>query len=308
MFTVHGAQSGGGIHAFSAAVAKPRTASQSAPVMDTKTLTRPAYVEAVATEVFATLGSGRQIAPFSARPDGLTLDEANRVLPLLRQKFIARGEKIVGRKVGFTNRTIWPEYGVYAPNWGYMTDRTVSDLAAATVLPLGGFVEPRIEPEIVFGFARPPQPGMDDAAMLDCIDWVAHGYEVVQSIYPGWKFTPADTTACNAMHGAMLIGKRHPIAPRKAEWLRELPSFEIGLYRDGVLADRGRASNVLDGPVSALRHLVGLLAQDALSPPLAAGDIVTTGTLTKALPVKPGETWTTQLRGIPLEGIGLRFG
>ena len=123
---------------------------------------------------------------------------------------------------------------------------------------------------------------------LDCVDWVAHGYEIVQSIYPGWKFTPADTAACNAMHGALLIGKRHPIAPRKAEWLRELPAFEIDLYCNGVLADRGRASNVLDGPVSALRHLVELLAQDALNPPLAAGDIVTTGTLTRALAREAG--------------------
>ena len=308
MFTVGSAQSGAGHPRLSVAVAKPRAAIQSAPVMDAKTPTRPAYVEAVATEVFATLGSGRQITPFSARPDGMTLDEANRVLPLLRQKFIARGEKMAGRKVGFTNRTIWPEYGVYAPNWGYMTDRTVSDLAAAAaVLPLSGFIEPRIEPEIAFGIAHPPQAGMDDAAMLDCVDWVAHGYEIVQSIYPGWKFTSADATACNAMHGALLIGKRHPIAPRKAAWLRELPAFEIDLCCNGVLADRGSASNVLDGPVSALRHLVDLLALDTLNPPLAAGDIVTTGTLTRALPVKPGETWTTQLRGIPLEGIGLRF-
>jgi 2-oxo-3-hexenedioate decarboxylase len=296
-----------GIHAFPRTVAKPRTALQSAPVMDAKTPTRPAYVEVVAAEVFATLGSGRQITPFSARPDGLTLDEANRVAPLLRQKFVARGETIVGRKIGFTNRTIWPEYGVYAPNWGTMTDRTVSDLAATAALSLGGFVEPRIEPEIVFGFARAPEGGMDDAAMLDCVDWVAHGYEIVQSIYPNWKFTPADTAACNAMHGALLIGRRHEIAPRKADWLRELPAFEIDLNCNGAVADRGRASNVLDGPVSALRHLVQQLAQDALSPPLAAGEIVTTGTLTRALPIKPGETWTTRLRGIPLEGIGLRL-
>ena len=66
-------------------------------------------------------------------------------------------------------------------------------------------------------------------------------------------------------------------------------------------------SNVLDGPVSALRHLVQLLAQDANSPPLAAGEIVTTGTLTRAMPIEAGETWSTKLRGIPLEGISLRF-
>ena len=65
--------------------------------------------------------------------------------------------------------------------------------------------------------------------------------------------------------------------------------------------------SLLDGPLAALRHLVGLLAHDPINPPLAAGEIVTTGTLTRAMPVKPGETWSTALHGIPLDGIRLRF-
>jgi len=267
-----------------------------------------AAIEKVADEVFATIGSGRQITPFSARPGGLTLEDARRVPPLLREKFIARGEAIVGRKIGFTNRTIWPQYGVYAPNWGYMTDRTVRDLATTPVLPLDPYVEPLIEPEIVFSFTRAPEPGMDDAALIDCVGWIAHGFEIVRSIYPGWKFTPPDTAAANAMHGALLIGERHAVAPRKDEWLRELPLFDIDLMRNGEVVDRGTAANVLEGPVSALRYLAQVLADDPASPPIEAGDIVTTGTLTKAMPVKPGETWTTVLRGVALDGIEIRFG
>ncbi len=64
-----------------------------------------------------------------------------------------------------------------------------------------------------------------------------------------------------------------------------LSTFEIDLKRDGTGVDHGRATNVLDGPVSALRHLVDILVRDQVSPPLAAGEIVTTGTLTRALPV-----------------------
>ena len=73
------------------------------------------------------------------------------------------------------------------------------------------------------------------------------------------------------------------------------------------MLDRGRAENVLDGPLSALRHLVALLARDRANPPLAAGEIVTTGTLTRAFPVAAGERWSTELIGIPLEGIAVRF-
>lgn len=69
----------------------------------------------------------------------------------------------------------------------------------------------------------------------------------------------------------------------------------------------GRAENVLGGPLSALRHLVGLLANDPFNPPLAAGEIVSTGTLTKAMPVAPGEVWTATPKGIALGAVQLRF-
>ncbi len=46
--------------------------------------------------------------------------------------------------------------------------------------------------------------------------------------------------------------------------------------------ERGQGSNVLGGPLSALRHLVELLARDPHNPPLQAGEIITTGTLTRA--------------------------
>src|ERR1041384_44955 len=91
-------------------------------------------VDAIAAEVFATLGSGRQITTFSSRPGGLTNAEAYRVTAVVERLREARGEKPVGRKIGFTNRIIWPEYGVSAPNWGYVTNRTVRDLTAAPML------------------------------------------------------------------------------------------------------------------------------------------------------------------------------
>ena len=71
--------------------------------------------------------------------------------------------------------------------------------------------------------------------------------------------------------------------------------------------DRGHASNVMEGPLSTLRHLMDLLANDRANPPIAAGEIITTGTLTKALPVKPGETWSTALQGVALDGISIQF-
>jgi 2-keto-4-pentenoate hydratase len=148
---------------------------------------------------------------------------------------------------------------------------------------------------------------MDETALMSCIAWVALGFEIVQSNYPEWKFSAADTVAANGVHGALLIGLRHPFAPRAAEWQRTLSAFEIDLKCGGRPVDRGRAANVLAGPLSALRHLVGLLATDPINPPLAAGEIVSTDTLTKAMPVASGEVWTAAPSEIALDAIRLRF-
>jgi 2-oxo-3-hexenedioate decarboxylase len=265
-------------------------------------------INTIAAEAFAVLGSGRQVAPFSAHHPEFALADAYGVTAAVRASREARGERVVGRKIGFTNRTIWAEYNVHAPMWGYVYDRTLHDLATdGAGVSLGHFAEPRIEPEIVFGLARAPSPGMDEDALLGYIDWVAHGFEIVQSIFPDWKFLAPDTVAGYGLHGGLWVGPRHPVASRSADWKRELAAFEIDLYRNGAKVDHGLAANVLDGPLFALRHLVALLAADPQSPPLAAGEIVTTGTLTRAFPVAGGETWTTKLTGIRLEGARLGF-
>jgi len=264
-------------------------------------------LRAIAGEAFAALRDARQIVPFSERPAGLSVEDAYRVTPLVRQMYEADGAQVVGRKIGFTNRTIWAQYGVYAPIWGYVFDRSVCDLAAVGALPLKPFSEPRLEPEIVFGLGAAPSAEMDEQALSHCIEWIALGFEIVQSIFPGWKFQASDTIAANGVHGALLTGPRHPFRPRAAEWRQKLATFDIELSCDGRLIDRGRAENVLGGPLSALRHLVGLLASDPVNPPLGAGEIVSTGTLTKAMPVAPGETWSATPEGIGLEPIRLRF-
>jgi 2-oxo-3-hexenedioate decarboxylase len=266
-------------------------------------------IDEVAAEAFAVLGTGRQVAPFSSRlPSSFALDDAYRVTAAVKRLRRERGEEPLGRKIGFTNRTIWSEYNVYAPMWGYVYSSTLHNLAdIGGTFSLAGLAEPRIEPEVMFRLAAAPAPEMDERALLACVDAVAHGFEIVQSIFPGWRFAPADTVAGYGLHGALLVGPWRSIASDRDDWLRTLASFEIELSRDGTVVDRGRAEHVLDGPLSALRHLVALLARDCANPPLAAGEIVTTGTLTRAFPIAAGETWSTDPIGIPLGGIAVRF-
>jgi 2-oxo-3-hexenedioate decarboxylase len=261
-------------------------------------------IQAVAAEAFATLDTGRQIEPFSSRLSSFNLDGAYRVTAAVRKMRETRGELPAGRKIGFTNPTVW----TYAPMWGYVYNRTVHSLCEiGDTFPLVGLAEPRIEPEIVFRLAVAPTLGMDERTLLESIDWVAHGFEVVQSVFAGWQFSAPDAVAAFGLHGALLIGPPHRIGTHAEEWSRTLSTFEIDLKRDGTVVDHGRATNVLGGPVSALRYLIDMLARDQVNPPLAAGEIVTTGTLTRALAVLAGETWTTEITDVGLDGICVRF-
>src|SRR5215471_19124534 len=193
----------------------------------------PSDRETIAAEALAAMDGARQIAPFSARYPGLTVEDAYRILARLCELRTAHGERVIGRKIGFTNRTIWAEYGVYAPMWGFVFDATVRALppprtAAQHPFPLALFAEPRIEPEIVFGLAAAPSPDMDEAALFGCIDWVAQGFEIVHSVFPGWKFAPADTVIVNGLHGALLLAPRHPAGFVSAtDWVSNLAGFEI---------------------------------------------------------------------------------
>jgi 2-oxo-3-hexenedioate decarboxylase len=260
-------------------------------------------------EALAALDGQERIEPFTGRLPGFDLAAAYRVTAAHRRLREARGERVVGRKLGFTNRKLWAEYGVRAPIWGDVFDTTVREIGPdGAEFGLAGLATPKIEPEIAFGLARAPEPGMDEAQLMACIGWVAHGIEVVQSLYPGWVFEPPDTVAAAALHGAYLIGPRRALAAgERDDWQARLGDFSLTLLRDGAAADRGHASDVLGGPLTALGHLVGLLADDPANPPLAAGEFVTTGSVTRALDIAPGETWETRPEGLDLPGLSVRF-
>jgi 2-oxo-3-hexenedioate decarboxylase len=260
---------------------------------------------AIADEILASLRTGSQIAPLTARDSGFRIADGYRIARIIRDLRGARGESPVGRKIGFTNRDAWPMFKADAPMWGYVYASTTHDLLKASRGSLAGVAEPRIEPEIVFGLASTPAADMDDDALAGCLAWVAHGFEIVQSIYPRWNCLAADAVSAFGMHDSLWIGPRHSVAARAGAWARELTACEVELFRNGASVDRGHAANVLGSPLKALRAIISILALDPHNPPLAAGEVITTGSLTRAAPIFAGEVWTTRMTGIPLEDARL---
>lgn len=263
---------------------------------------------AIAREALAALDDRRQIGRFSDRQPAFDIAAAQQVTAELRALREARGEKPLGRKIGFTNRGLWDAYGVYAPIWGFMYDTTVVPVSPGDTVSVSGLSEPLIEPEVVLGLRRGLRAGMGLDEVAEAIDWVAHGFEIVQSIFPGWKITAADCIANGAMHARLAVGpRRHLSDTERATLAGDLSALRVTLLRDGEALDEGSGANVLDGPLQALAHLVDVLAADPFNPSLAAGEIVTTGSMTRAFPIRPGESWATAISGYPLPGLSVSF-
>jgi len=260
---------------------------------------------AAADALDAAFRSARQIPRLTAADPAFDVPGAYEVLADLHARRVARGWKPVGRKIGFTNTTIWARYGVDRPMWSHVWDRTVTfarDGRAA--FALDGLMEPRIEPEIVFGIAGPLPPGDDPVAMLRAVAWIAPGFEIVHSVYPAWKFAAADCTAAYGLHGRLAVGPQIPVTDANRDALAAtLPGFEVTLARGGTVVDTGVGANVLGSPALALAYLRDVLATQPWAPPLAAGEVVTTGTVTDAQPVKPGETWRATFGALPVPDL-----
>src|SRR5262245_13728566 len=88
----------------------------------------------IAQEASVVFESRCSLPSFSARYPSFALDEAYRVSALAHEMRLGKGYRPVGRKAGFTNSRIWDEYGVRAPNWGYVYDRNLHDLATPLCL------------------------------------------------------------------------------------------------------------------------------------------------------------------------------
>lgn len=265
-------------------------------------------INAIVAELVRLHETGGEVSPFSERYAELTPAAGYRAAAQLHAHRMTQGWRPAGRKIGFTNRTLWTRYGVYEPMWGMVYDRTlVHSQAGRARVALAGLAQPRIEPEVCFRLASvPPRGTTDPRALLASIDWVAHAIEIVQCHHPGWQVKIADCTADNGLHGRLVLGTPVPAA-KLPELAERLPALEVTLRCADRVVDRGVGANVLDSPLNALAVLIALLAKQPEAPPLAAGEIITTGVLTDAHRVAPGETWSTTFDGLPLAGLEVTF-
>lgn len=256
-------------------------------------------------------GGGQMTPP--SEESGLRIADGYAIAKSIHDIRVAQGEQPVGRKLAFTNHKIWPHYGfrepITSPLWAPVFDTTIRYAHNNRgVQSLTGAVQPRVEPELVFKLGRAPSADASLEEVADCIEWMAHAFEIVVCPYPDWKFEAADAIAAFGLHGTLIIGEPMMLTERSRRHLDEvLVGASVSMTCDGELVAAGFGDTVMESPVHALWHLNKVLREQREFEPLAAGEIITTGTWTDAHPVAPGQTWVSAFSGINLPGLTISF-
>ena len=267
---------------------------------------------AVARELARAFEERRLVStPPSARGDGFDLTAAYAVEGELARRRRADGRTTVGIKVGYANKAMWRVLKLDTLVWAHMYDDSVQYANANEAsLSTARMISPKIEPEIVFKMKAPLGGDVTDAAgALEAVEWLALGFEIIDCPYTDWKFQPADFVAAYGLHAALIVGERRTVtADTIPELVEQLPAFKVRLSKDGEVVAEGSGRNSLRSPALCLAELASAMTKQSGTEPLAAGDLVSTGTLTESAPIQDGATWTAAVEGIDLAPLSVRFG
>jgi 2-keto-4-pentenoate hydratase len=264
----------------------------------------------LADEIEAAYAGRRSIPAPSSRDASFFVADAYAVEQELAARRRTAGHTTVGRKVGFANKAMWRALKLDTLVWANMYDDTVQSAPAGEgTASVARMVSPKIEPEIVFKLRRALAPGeVEAAAVLDAVEWMALGFELIDCVFPDWKFQPADFVAAYGLHAALVVGTPRAIDAASIPALADqLPRFAVRLLKNGALMEEGSGKNSLRSPALCLGELAAAIARQPGSQPLAAGELVSSGTLTTSMPIVAGETWRAEVEGLDLAPLTLKL-
>ncbi|TFD59056.1 2-oxo-hepta-3-ene-1,7-dioic acid hydratase [Cryobacterium suzukii] len=251
----------------------------------------------IADELVAA-GLNRSTVPLlTARYPGMTVDDAYAVQSLWKERGIAAGRRLVGRKIGLTSKVMQVATGITEPDYGVIFADEVYENGAS--IRFDSFSNVRIEVELAFVLGKPLSgPNCTLFDVLDATDYVVPALEILSSRIEMAGRTIVDTISDNAAMGGMVIGGTPvKVGDIDLRWVSAL------LYRNQTIEESGVAAAVLNHPAAGVYWLANKLAQHGTS--LEAGEIILAGSFTRPMWVEQGDTVHADYG--PLGAITCRF-
>ena len=217
----------------------------------------------------------RTDTPSLADDHTIDIDDAYRIQNILLERRTARGESVVGIKLGFTSQAKMAQMGVTEVIVGQLTDAmAVTD---GGDLELSTFIHPKIEPEVAYRLSKDVDLDDPSVDIESCVDAVAPAMEIIDSRYRDFRFTYTDVVADNTSAAGYVIGPWQPM--RSAANL--VVRMEVGSE-----TVTGSTAAILGDPVHALHALVDIARRRHI--PLRAGYVILAGAATAAVRLDEG--------------------
>ncbi|GAA5335668.1 MULTISPECIES: 2-keto-4-pentenoate hydratase [Thermus] len=240
----------------------------------------------------------RPIEPLSER--GLKgIEAAYRVQEAWNRLRLAKGDKVVGRKIGLTSKAVQEQLGVDQPDYGNLWASRFLGMGERAEVAASLFLQPRVEGELAFLLGKRLEgPHVTPQEVLAATEAVAFALEIVDSRIRDWRIRIEDTIADNASFGAFFVG------PWERALLEEdLSTLGLVLYRNGEAVAQGAGAACLGHPARAVAWLANALA--AFGVALEPGEIVMSGAWAPVQVARPGDLFT--LVGTGGRALTLRF-
>lgn len=203
---------------------------------------------------------------------------------------LARGRRLVGRKIGLTSRSVQTQIGIDQPDYGLL----FADMERLEDEPIGmrELIQPKVEGEIAFVLERDltgERPTSSEVRAA--IAYLVPAIEIVDSRIAGWDIDIVDTIADNASSGVYVLG-------RGARRLDELDLARCGVVveRNGEPVSFGAGAACLGHPLTSVQWLARKMVE--VGRPLRAGDVVLSGALGPMVTARQGDDFELRISGL----------
>jgi 2-oxopent-4-enoate/cis-2-oxohex-4-enoate hydratase len=237
--------------------------------------------------LYGALRACRTIPPLIEQDPSLTVDDAYAISLDFLSRRLKDGEKVVGKKIGVTSKSVQDMLGVHQPDFGFLTDWM--HLEGDIHLDDKALIAPRAEAEIAFILKSSLNgPGVTANDVLAATESIAPCFEIVDSRIDDWKISIVDTVADNASCGVFVISKER-LDPAGLD----LPNLHVAVTKNGQPLSEGYGHAVQGDPAQAVAWLANTLGAHGVT--LDAGDVILSGSLVPLAPAAKGDRFEMTL-------------
>jgi 2-keto-4-pentenoate hydratase len=230
-------------------------------------------------------------APFQNLPEAIapkTVDEAYAAQEALRALWTPLYGPVAGLKIATTTKVMQALMGIDHPCGGVIYSKRVHTSPAT--IRLGDHMHVVMECELAVRVGRTFEPRATPYTREEARAGVAEvmaAFELIEDRNADYKSSKAYSLICdNAWNAGIVLG-----APKKVS-----PDFDLNGLQGRLTTGSGQHSGKTDDPMGALAWIANLAA--SRGKPLAAGQVVITGSLIPTLPIAAGETFSFAIDGV----------